>query len=80
MASVIRWLVDLIARQIEPGLIKLMPNSVHAVFWLQTHFPKSEWDTLLSNQAGFDDSCMRNLATDARRAGLNIHWECEIRF
>ena len=71
--------MDLIAKQIEPGLVQLIPNSVHAVFWLQTHFPASEWDTLLSSQAAFEDACMATLAMDARRAGLNVDWDCQVR-
>ena len=71
--------MDLIAKQIEPGLIQLIPNSVHAVFWLQTHFPKTEWDALLNSQAAFEDGCMITLAEDARRAGLNIDLECPVR-
>ena len=70
--------MDLIAKQIEPGLIQLVPNSVHAVFWLQTHFPKTEWDALLNSQAAFEDGCMITLAEDARRAGLNIDLECPV--
>jgi len=75
----IRWLVDLIAKQVKPGLIQLVPNSIHAVFWLQTHFPKTEWDALLNSQAAFEDACMTTLATDARRAGLDVDWECSVR-
>ena len=71
--------MDLIANQVEPGLNQLVPNSVHAVFWLQTHFPKTEWDALLNSQAAFEDGCMITLAEDARRAGLNIDWECPVR-
>ena len=75
----IRWLVDLIAKQIEPGLIQLVPNSVHAVFWVQTDFPKKEWDALLNSQAAFEDACMTTLVADARCAGLNVDWECTVR-
>lgn len=71
--------MDLIGKQIEPGLVQLIPNSVHAVFWLQTHFPEAEWDTLLGNQAAFENGCMNTLATDARRAGLTVDWECQVR-
>ena len=71
--------MDLIAKQIEPGLTQLVPNSVHAVFWLQIHFPKTEWDALLNSQAAFEEGCMINLVADARRAGLNVDWECSVR-
>ena len=46
---------------------------------MQTHFPASEWDTLLSSQAAFEDACMATLAMDARRAGLNVDWDCQVR-
>ena len=71
--------MDLIANQVEPGLNQLVPNSGHAVFWLQTHFPKTEWDALLNSQAAFEDDCMITLVADARRAGLNVDWECSVR-
>ena len=71
--------MDLITKKIEPGLIQLIPNSVHAVLWLQTHFPKTEWDALLNSQAAFEDACMTTLVADARCAGLNVDWECTVR-
>ena len=70
--------MDLIAKQVEPGLIQLFPNSIHAVLWLQTHFPKREWDALLNNQAAFEDACFTTLMADARRAGLNVDLECSV--
>ena len=78
MHSARSWFVDLIVNNVEPGLVQLIPNSIHAVFWLQTHFPKEEWDTLLSCQAAFEDSCMSTLAEDARNAGLQVDWECQV--
>ena len=67
--------MDLIAKQqIEPGLIQLIPISVHAVFWLQTHFPKTELDALLNSRAAFEKSCLTSLEADARQAGLNVDW------
>ena len=71
--------MDLIAKQVEPGLIQLFPSSIHAVLWLQTHFPQTEWDALLNSQAAFEDACFTTLMTDARRAGLNVDWECSVR-
>ena len=71
--------MDLIAKQIESELVQLLPNSIHAVFWLQTHFPETEWDTLLSSQAAFHNSCMISLAKDARRAGLSVEWDSQVR-
>ena len=70
--------MDLTVKNVEPGLVQLIPNSVHAVFWLQTHFPREEWDALLNSQAAFEDRCMSALAEDARDAGLRVDWECQI--
>jgi len=71
--------MDLIAKQIEPELVQLIPKSIHGVFWLQTHFPETEWDTLLSDQAAFENNCMTSLMTDARRAGLSVEWDSQVR-
>ena len=70
--------MDLFTKQIERGLIQLIPISVHGVFWLQTHFPKTEWDALLNSQAAFENSCLTSLVADARQAGLNVDWICPI--
>jgi hypothetical protein len=70
--------LDLIASRLDQGLVQVNPSSVHGVFWLQTHFPASEWDALLSGQAAFGMDCIDDLVNDARQAGLNVEWEATV--
>ena len=58
--------------------VLLQPASIHGVFWLQCHFPDSEWDALLSGQAVFEVSCMKQLAQDARLAGVSLDWATSV--
>ena len=55
------------------GLRRLHPQSIHGVLWLQTHFPASEWDALLQDQACFSADCLDHLLSDAVHAGLLVH-------
>ena len=55
------------------GLRRLYPQSIHGVLWLQTHFPASEWDALLQDQACFSADCLDHLLSDAVDAGLLVH-------
>ena len=55
------------------GLYRLQAHSIHGVLWLQTHFPVSEWDALLQDQACFSEDCLDNLLSDALKAGLLVH-------
>ena len=55
------------------GLHRLSPQSIHGVLWLQTHFPASEWDALLQDQACFSADCLDHLLSDAVEAGLLVH-------
>ena len=55
------------------GLRRLYPQSIHGVLWLQTHFPASEWDALLQDQACFGGDCLDYLLSDAFEAGLLVH-------
>ena len=55
------------------GLYRLSIGSVIGALWLQTHFPSSDWDTLLAGQASFSSDCVDTLMADARSAGLNVH-------
>ena len=71
--------MDLIATRFEQGLAQLNPSSIIGVFWLQTHFPSQEWDTLLSGEAAFGIDCIDQLIQDARLAGLNVDWEATVR-
>ena len=70
--------LDLIASRLDQGLAQVNPSSVHGVFWLQTHFPATEWDALLSGQAAFGMDCIDDLIRDARDAGLRVEWEASV--
>ena len=66
--------VDLVTTHADvAGLRRLYPQSIHGVLWLQTHFPASEWDALLQDQACFSADCLDHLLSDALDAGLLIH-------
>ena len=54
------------------GFRRLHPQSIHGVLWLQTHFPVSEWDALLQDQACFSADCLDHLLSDAVDAGLLV--------
>ena len=66
--------VDLVTTPADlVGLFRLHPRSILGVLWLQTHFPASEWDALLQNQACFSADCLDQLLSDAVAAGLLVH-------
>ena len=67
--------MDLVATPLDvKGLFRLSPKSCVGALWLQTHFPQSEWETLLSDQASFHDDCLKEIIVDARSAGLNVQY------
>ena len=69
----LRQLMDLVARPSEvSGLFSLSASTVLGALWLQTHFPPSDWETLLSDQATFGSDCLSSLLEDARLAGLAV--------
>ena len=70
--------MDLVAQPCDRDLVRLIPNTIVGVLWLQTHFADDEWDALLSGQAAFDVNCMTHIADDARLAGLNVEWEAQV--
>ena len=66
--------LDLVTTQTDvAGLRRLYPQSIHGVLWLQSHFPASEWDALLQDQACFSADCLDHLLSDALDAGLLVH-------
>ncbi len=70
--------MDLLAQPHNSNLVRLQPASVLGVFWLQCHFPETEWDALLSGQAVFEATCMKQLAQDARQAGVTLDWSTSV--
>ena len=68
--------MDLIATPSDViGLYRLSSTSIFGTLWLQTHFPESEWDLLMENQASFGPDCLNLLLDDARSAGLAVESE-----
>ena len=66
--------VDLVTTHADvAGLRRLYPQSIHGVLWLQSHFPASDWDALLQDQACFSADCLDHLLSDALDAGLLVH-------
>ena len=66
--------VDLVTTHADvAGLRRLYPQSIHGVLWLQSHFPASDWDALLQDQACFSADCLDHLLSDAVDAGQLVH-------
>ena len=63
--------MDLKAQPMD-GLFAIRPVSALGLFWLQAHFPSSEWDVLLGGQAVFNADCLAAMLADARGAGLAV--------
>ncbi|MAV10257.1 MAG: hypothetical protein CMN96_02250 [Synechococcus sp. MED850] len=55
------------------GLFRLRATSIVGALWLQTHFPETEWDTLLSDHASFGHDCLNCLIEDAKSSGLSVN-------
>ena len=67
--------MDLVATPSDViGLYRLSPTSIFGTLWLQTHFPESEWDLLIANQASFGLDCL-SLFLMMRSAGLAVQSE-----
>ncbi len=56
----------------EGQALRLQPESVHGMLWLQTHFEKSHWDQLAEGLATVSWSNANELIKDASNAGLNL--------
>ena len=68
--------MDLIATPSDVrGLYRLSSTSIVGTLWLQTHFPESEWELLIGDQASFGPDCLSTLLDDARSAGLAVQAE-----
>ena len=50
----------------------LIPNSIHGVLWLQTHFEDDYWDVILSGDVQLDIISLNELREDAELAGLDV--------
>lgn len=50
----------------------VVPQSIHGVLWLQTHFPPDEWDDLTDGAVVLKPQNAEMLLIDARSAGLIV--------
>ena len=56
----------------EGQALRLQPESIHGMLWLQTHFEKSHWELLAEGLATVSQSNVDELIKDASNAGLNL--------
>ena len=57
---------------------QLIPQSVHGVLWLQTHFEAKYWEALVSNQVILSKIDSDALSKDAREAGVQVNAETSV--
>ncbi len=57
---------------IEGHSLRLQPESVHGMLWLQTHFEQSHWDLLSQGLVTVSQPNAEELIADATTAGLNL--------
>lgn len=50
----------------------LIPNTIHGVLWLQTHFEDDYWDVILAGNVQLDHNSLGELREDAELAGLDV--------
>ena len=56
----------------------IIPNSVHGMLWLQTHFEDEQWEALAENRVTISEIDAKLLSKDANLAGLKIENISEI--
>ena len=56
----------------EGQALRIQPESVHGMLWLQTHFEKSHWELLAEGLATVSQANTDELIEDASTAGLNL--------
>ena len=71
--------MDLTVQQVESSFA-VSPGSALGLFWLQAHFPTSEWDDLLSGRAVVSGESLTAMTSDARDAGLSVEAPVQVRF
>ena len=52
---------------------QLVPRTVLAMLWLQTHFESSTWELVCSGEVRISATSSRQLQRDASAAGLSVH-------
>ena len=53
----------------------VVPQSIHGVLWLQTHFEEDDWDALTSGAVTIDRHDAAMLVIDAEDAELVVKYE-----
>jgi len=53
----------------------VVPQSIHGVLWLQTHFEEDHWDDLTSGAVTLDRHNAAMLVIDAEDANLVVKYE-----
>ena len=56
----------------EGQALRIQPESVHGMLWLQTHFEKAHWELLAEGLATVSQANADELMKDASNAGLNV--------
>ena len=63
--------MDLTLAKLESG-VRLLPFSIEAVAWLQTHFDDQAWPAVLSGKAKLSLESLPALTAAAGEAGLRV--------
>ena len=57
----------------EGPSFRLVPDSVHGILWLQTHFESEHWELLSQGHVIVNRADAQTLMFDASEAGLNLN-------
>ena len=55
--------------------VYVVPQSIHGVLWLQTHFEEDDWDDITSGSVAIPPHDAAMLVIDAEDAELIVHYE-----
>ena len=76
--QVLRNVKSLMTNSIDIQLIDVIdkifvvPQSIHGVLWLQTHFSEDHWDDLTNGAVVLQRHNAAELVIDAQDSGLNV--------
>ena len=65
--------MDICLIEIEDN-IRISPQSIEGMLWLQTHFKKEHWNAIASNEASIPKKDTPELFEDAKEAGLKLNF------
>ena len=57
----------------EGTSFRLVPESVHGILWLQTHFESEHWELLADGLITLGRDDVERLCSDAAEAGLSLN-------